>query len=584
MKSTGMTSKIRAALSMNYQEPLLKHVAFHLETEADNTALTRQRLLFLTFFALIAVAAVPVIQWLSMEGSRFFVDASKHANLEIFCGLISGIIAFILAWEYHATGKYNILCLVFAFFSISILDIFHAFSDYDHNTFVWFHSGSAFFGSIFFAGSVFLNRRTDESRPHSWTRSALVASGIVMIILFAVASIRLDIVIPNVLSTKPAQRMSAVQVQGYFSSFIYTVNVLSGMLYLFAGIVFVKGFVRTSDVIYLIFGTAALLFFESEFLFAFSKLWDPLWWYWHIIKVVIFSGLLIGLAFGFTHTVYRLHGSRIKLANFLEEIEAKNIEIRDAYERLKETQKYLRESEKLASMGKMAAMVAHEIRNPLGAISNSLGALTRLSCLGRDDLELIGIMEKEMDRLNTITEDFLSFARPALLKREPADVHPLIDETISLLQPGSSDTAGIRICRSFAPDLPPLQLDRNRFKQILLNLLINARQAMPGGGELSVLTRFKPSEGEVEITIADTGQGMSDEVLSKVFQPFFTTKSSGLGLGLNIVHKLVKEHGGYVLLSSSPGKGTHIQLNFPVAIRDEGADDRAAENVRQQGG
>ncbi len=232
------------------------------------------------------------------------------------------------------------------------------------------------------------------------------------------------------------------------------------MLYLLVGFVFVKGFLKTNDVIYLIFGTAALLFFESELLFSFSKLWDPLWWYWHIIKVMISSGLLIGLVYGFTHTVYRLHESKIKLANFLREIEQKNFEIRDAYDRLKTTQKYLKESEKLASLGKMAAMVAHEIRNPLGAISNSLGALKRYSSLGRDDLELIGIVEKEMDRLNNMTEDFLSFARPSLLKMEATDVHPLIQETISLLRSDKLGWTKVRIEHSFAPDVPRLMLDR----------------------------------------------------------------------------------------------------------------------------
>ncbi len=568
MNLIGTFKQLQARLSVNYQEPLLKYVVFQLDSaESEHSAINRKRLLFLTFFALAAVASVPVVEQLvmPMTRDRFFVDTSKHANLEIFCGLISGIIAFILTWEYQVSGKKNILWLVFAFFSIGILDIFHAFSDYDHNTFVWFHSCSALFGSVFLAGSAFLNRKMDDPARSSWTRIGLVASGFALIVLFALLATRLDEIIPGVLSMTPTHKARAVEVQGPFSNLIYAVNFISCILYLLVGIVFLKGFFKTNDVIYLIFGTAALLFFESELLFAFSKLWDPLWWYWHIIKVMIFSGLLIGLAYGFTHTVHRLHESKIKLANFLREIEKKNFEIRDAYDRLKETQKYLKESEKLASLGKMSAMVAHEIRNPLGAISNSLGALKRYSSLGRDDLELIEIVEKEMDRLNDMTEDFLSFARPSQLKRETTDIQPLIEETIALLRNGGKGWAEVHIERFFAPDVPMIMLDRNRFRQILLNLLINARQATPAGGEVSISTRFKQSENEVEITIADTGAGMSHEVLSQVFQPFFTTKDSGLGLGLNIVHKLVKEHSGYILLSSIPGKGTHVQLNFPAS-------------------
>jgi len=158
----------------------------------------------------------------------------------------------------------------------------------------------------------------------------------------------------------------------------------------------------------------------------------------------------------------------------------------------------------------------------------------------------------------------MNFSKPSQLNREEIHLHELIDETISILRLDRKLMGGLAINKYFASDIPNLMLDRNQMKQVLWNLFINAIQAMHGGGVLTIKTRYKVTEDEVELTVADTGIGMSENVLSQVFQPFFSTKDKGLGLGLNIVHKLVKEHGGYIFISSKLGEGTQIQLNFPV--------------------
>src|SRR5208337_5113173 len=181
MKIYDMIDRVGKLLSVNYKEPLLSYVVFHLDDiESRHSPINRKRLLFLTFFVLTAVAAVSVIERfiLPTTNDLFFVNASMHASLEIFCALISGVIAFILIWEYQVSGKKNILCLMFAFFSTSILDIFHASSSYDHNAFVWFHSCSALFGSMFLAVSTFLNSKMSNPAKSSRTRSSLVVSGI----------------------------------------------------------------------------------------------------------------------------------------------------------------------------------------------------------------------------------------------------------------------------------------------------------------------------------------------------------------------------------------------------------------------
>lgn len=553
---------------------LLSYVVFRIEDSRINPgSVSRNNLLIVSFGILFIVGLIsmskPLLERYFFSSDTFWINSGNHTLLEAFGAVISIIIGVILSWEYSASGKKHILFLVLSFFSLGVLDLFHAFSDCCHNLFVWYHSSGALLGAFFFFCATFTRGNKWQVQSKSaWKRQGHVLLGFAAICLFALGSLIWYEKIPDVLDVHLAHHTPVVEARGYFSTFIYSLNVISCFLFLYAGLSFVKGFLKTNDVLFLIFGSSALLFFESELSFAFSKLWDPMWWYWHVIKAFVFSGLLIGLAFGFTRTFYGLHTSRMKLAKLVQDVEEKNIEIKRAYERLKETQGYLNESEKLASLGKMAAVLAHEIKNPLGAITNSLGVLSRYGITGQDDHELVGIVESEIERLNKLVEDFLDFSRPSSLHLVKTDLHLIIEETLSLLSMDRKIIEGIQVVKELESGVPQILLDRNHMKQVLLNLLLNAIQAMPRGGILTIRTHYSITSGEVELNVADTGIGMSEEVLGQVFQPFFTTKDKGLGLGLNIVHKTVKAHGGYVLISSKEGKGTEVQLNFPVTPQD----------------
>lgn len=556
-----------------YKEPLFTYIVYRLDGSNEKISSNKRNLFLFTVTSLVVLFMIVLSRPLLIKSnSLFWIDPFKHSILEAFCGLISIIVSLIIYLDYEVSGRENAFFLVLGFFSMGIFDIFHAFSDYCHNLFVWFHSGGAFLGSIFFFGSIFFSNSLFSSIFFNdakgvnpiWIRRFYVLFTIFLITVFALLSVRFYTNVPDVLSIKLPHHTPITETKGDFSKFIYSLNLISSLLFLISGLYFLKGFKLTNDMLYHIFGTAALLLFASEFSFTFSKLWDPTWWYWHIIKVIIFTGLLLGLVYGFNRTFYGLHESRKKLTELLETLEKRNVEIRTAYEHLKETQRYLTESERLASIGKMAAGLAHEIRNPLGAISNALGVLIKYSALSKDDKELFDIIEKETERLNQLVEDFINFSKPSQLNREEAHLHELIDETISILRLDRKLMGGLAINKSFTSDIPNLMLDRNQIKQVLWNLFINAIQAMPGGGILTIKTRYKATEDEVELTVADTGIGMSNDDLSQVFQPFFSTKDKGLGLGLNIAHKIVKEHGGYIFISSKVGEGTQIQLNFPV--------------------
>jgi two-component system, sporulation sensor kinase E len=309
---------------------------------------------------------------------------------------------------------------------------------------------------------------------------------------------------------------------------------------------------------------SAFFFFESEILFAFSRLWDPSWWYWHIIKLIIFVGLVIGLAHGLARTFRELRESRNKLTGTVEKL-------RHAYENLKDTQEELLESEKLASIGRLAATVAHEIRNPLGAINNSIGIFKRHSHLTDEDRELMDIADKEIVRLNKIISDFLNFAKPSPIEKTPTDLNSLIEETLALFFVDNGDgKRPIKVVRYLDSELPDVPVDRDAIKQCLWNILINSVQAMHAGGSLAIKTRYSlksrngTSSEEAVITVSDNGPGMPQETVLKAFQPFFSTKAKGTGLGLSIVQRIIRQHGGDVLITSAVGKGTQVEITIPL--------------------
>jgi len=176
----------------------------------------------------------------------------------------------------------------------------------------------------------------------------------------------------------------------------------------------------------------------------------------------------------------------------------------------------------------------------------------------------MAIIESEIDRLNNLVEDFICYSRPVRLKREMSDIHTVIGEAITVFSMNSRVGDDIKVQSFFGSDVPPLYIDGNRIKQVLLNILNNALQAIPDGGAITIRTLCKSAEREVEVSVKDTGTGIAKDVLPKIFEPFFSTKDRGMGIGLNIVHNIVKAHGGYMLFSSTGKNNTEVQLNFPM--------------------
>ncbi|MGC8668940.1 MAG: GAF domain-containing protein [Chthonomonadales bacterium] len=219
---------------------------------------------------------------------------------------------------------------------------------------------------------------------------------------------------------------------------------------------------------------------------------------------------------------------------------------------------------RLADIGKLAAKLAHELRNPLSPIKGAAQLIRKEYGHDANLNEFLDIIEEEVNTLNRITSELLDFARPLSLDLRPINLNDVIQKNLRFLAGYLSER---RIACEFQPEasLPQIVADPRQMDQVIRNLAINAAQAMATGGRLSLATRYHPTRQAVAMEITDTGPGIPPEALDTIFQPFFTTKAKGAGLGLPIVRKIVETHGGNIAVHSLPGNGTTFVVSLPLA-------------------
>lgn len=230
---------------------------------------------------------------------------------------------------------------------------------------------------------------------------------------------------------------------------------------------------------------------------------------------------------------------------------------------LREMQDYLIQSEKLASLGKMAAGVAHEINNPLTSIL--INTHLMLEKLDRKDdfYENLSLIADETSRCTQIVKGLLEFARQSPPQKAFTDINALIERTTQLLE-NQASFQNIRIVKDLDRTLPPIKLDRSKIQQVFWNLMLNACEAMPRGGQLLISDNLSADRKYVEVRFIDNGVGIPKEHIHRLFDPFFTTKSSGTGLGLAVSYGIIEQHQGKIEVKSEPGQGTVLTLSFPV--------------------
>jgi two-component system sensor histidine kinase PilS (NtrC family) len=241
-------------------------------------------------------------------------------------------------------------------------------------------------------------------------------------------------------------------------------------------------------------------------------------------------------------------GSRVGLISACEDLST----IRDMETRM-------RQADRLATLGRMAANIAHEIRNPLASLTGAIEVLTADTAATETRERLAQIVAKESGRLNGIIKEFLEYARPAPLARSRINIAECLDEVLVLLEHRA--TAGtLKIVREFPTSLP-WSVDPHQFRQAIWNLCLNAFQVMPEGGELRV--GALEYRGRLELRVSDSGDGIGAADVGHIFEPFFSTKAGGSGLGLALVHRVVQEHGGEIDVHSVPGAGATFTITLP---------------------
>jgi two-component system NtrC family sensor kinase len=232
-------------------------------------------------------------------------------------------------------------------------------------------------------------------------------------------------------------------------------------------------------------------------------------------------------------------------------------------EQLKKLNEQLIRTEKLAAMGTLAAGVAHEVNNPLASISSLVQMLQTKRDLDDETKEMLRLVSTQITRITTVTKDMMEFARARPAARQQTDINKILEASLRL---ASFDKAfqKLTLTTHFDETVPPIAVDSDQMQQVFLNLLLNARDAMPAGGTLKIVTRFDSHENEISIEIIDNGMGIAPENLQQIFDPFFTTKpGGGTGLGLAVCYGIITAHDGRIEVQTGEKKGTKFKISLP---------------------
>ena len=270
-------------------------------------------------------------------------------------------------------------------------------------------------------------------------------------------------------------------------------------------------------------------------------------------EIVIF--FLVGIVTGLLAD--REQKQKRQLEQMAEQLSKLYRELQDSFEQLKR-------ADRLSAIGQLSASIAHEIRNPLASIEGAVNVLSMPETDEEMRQEFREIIQKECRRLNQLLTNLLDFARPRLPQYREAEVGQLLDSVIGLVVHAAGQS-GVTFRKDLSADLPRFECDSEQLKQVILNLVMNAVQAMPSGGEVSLAAR--QGDSNIQIEVIDQGIGIAEEDVGKIFDPFFSTKQGGTGLGLSVAHRIVSQHNGTLTAKRNADKGMTFSVLIPIHHR-----------------
>ncbi len=230
----------------------------------------------------------------------------------------------------------------------------------------------------------------------------------------------------------------------------------------------------------------------------------------------------------------------------------------------------MRENDRLAAIGELSASIAHEIRNPLGSIRGSAELLAAELKVGGQEQRLLALILKESERVNRIVSDFLAYARLRPTVRQLSELKPFLEEFAFQVRMHQQGREGLRIVAEIQPDDLLVLMDPEQMQQVLLNLSLNACEAMGGRGTLTLSATLDDDNTVCRLVVADTGPGIAPEVRDTLFRPFVTTKTGGTGLGLPVVQRIVQAHGGVIQVGAGPDGGAEFRIDLPLVLDTAG--------------